>query len=65
VKVGDLVRYRSYVRGMEGLRGIIVDWNGEAAVVYWPTRSEGKYTDEISMFIEVINEREEVVSEGR
>jgi len=50
---------------MEGLRGIIVDWNGEAAVVYWPTRSEGKYTDEISMFIEVINEREEVVSEGR
>ena len=52
MKVGDLVRYQANVKGLEGLVGIIVDWNGAGAVVLW-ARSQRSQT-ELVEFIEVI-----------
>jgi hypothetical protein len=35
VKVGDLVRYRTEVRGMSGLMGVIIANNGEGFDIHW------------------------------
>jgi len=35
MKIGDLVRYRTEVRGMSGLMGVIVANNGEGFDIHW------------------------------
>jgi len=55
MKVGDLVRYKGIVKGLEGQIGIIVDWNGAFPVVFWNGAKPEARTTVIDM-IEVINE---------
>jgi hypothetical protein len=54
MKVGDLVQYKEFFRGLSGLIGIIVEWNGELPVVYW--LHNGETSIAIRDFIEVLNE---------
>tara|TARA_R110000824_G_scaffold31156_4_gene101745 strand:- start:1991 stop:2149 length:159 start_codon:yes stop_codon:yes gene_type:complete len=35
MKIGDLVKYKAIVQGLDGRIGIIVDWNGAFPVVLW------------------------------
>ena len=46
MKVGDLVRYKGIVKGLDGQIGIIVDWNG--------AKPEARTT--VIDMIEVLNE---------
>lgn len=55
MKVGDLVRYKAIVKGLDGQIGIIVDWNGAFPVVFWNGAKPEVRTTVIDM-IEVINE---------
>jgi|6_EtaG_2_1085325.scaffolds.fasta_scaffold03082_8 hypothetical protein len=54
MKVGDLIKFKAEVRGLESLIGIVVGWNGEAAVVHW--NSDRGITDEHLIFIETLPE---------
>ena len=51
MKIGDLVRYKTIVQGLEGWIGIIVGWNGETPVVLW---SSGERWIAVTDLIEVV-----------
>jgi hypothetical protein len=53
VKVGDLVKYQPIVRGMEGMVGLIVGYNGTLPIIQW---NNGTTVAEPAQLIEVINE---------
>jgi hypothetical protein len=63
MKVGDLVRFKSDLVGMDGYAGIVVAHNGEGCVnvmwlgagVQWRHRGDG-FASEMKMFLEVIRE---------
>ena len=55
MEIGDLVKFRDEVKGMEGLIGIIIDWNGAYPVVEWNrTCSHLNPSTEVIEFLEVI-----------
>ena len=54
MKVGDLVKYKDIVKGMTGLVGIVISYNGYAPRILWLKRGETE--TEIPDFLEVINE---------
>ena len=50
MKIGDLVKYKAIVQGLDGWIGIIVAWNGGLPVVLWNgTRREVAITDLIEV----------------
>ena len=53
MKIGDLVRYKAIVQGLDGWIGIIVGWNGEFPVVLW---NGGRREIAVTGLIEVVNE---------
>jgi len=58
MKVGDLVRYRSEVRGMSALMGVIIANNGEGFDVHWIQdrgwENGSQMTVELPIFIEKV-----------
>jgi len=54
MQVGDLVKYKDFVKGMAGLVGIIISYNGYAPRILWLDREE--IETEIPDFLEVISE---------
>jgi len=57
------VKFQSDIRGMEGLRGIIIGKNGSKAFdVYWYkeeanfTHHKGRVTTDLRTFLEVVSE---------
>ena len=60
MKVGDLVKFKEEVEGMQNLRGIIVRWNGEFPMVAWfNRRTKTIPTTEVPEFIEVVLNKED------
>jgi len=56
VKVGDLVRFKDVVKGMEGITGVIIDENGyDAWDVCWST---GKVEVSLESFLEKVDDDE-------
>ena len=53
MKGGDLVRVQSYMRGMEGMVGLVVGFNGTLPIIQW---NNGTTVAEPAQLIEVINE---------
>ena len=53
MKVGDLVRFQSYMRGMEGMVGLVVGFNGTLPIIQW---NNGTTVADPAHLIEVINE---------
>jgi hypothetical protein len=51
MKVGDLVKFKDIVQGMEGLTGVIVERNGDLFRVLWSNTTLGI---ELPEMIEVI-----------
>jgi hypothetical protein len=63
VKVGDIVKFKSDIQGMESLRGIIIAKNGPKAFdVYWYKEEanfahhKGSVTTDLRTFLEVVSE---------
>ena len=54
MKVGDLVKFKDNVQGMENMRGIIVAFNGIMPMVAWFTGRRSHPVVEIDSFLEVI-----------
>ena len=54
MKVGDLVKYKDTVRGMQHYKGIVVGWNGLFPDVLW--FNTGIRETEPIEFMEVISE---------
>ena len=60
MKIGDLVKFRDEVEGMENLRGIIVRWNGDFPMVAWFNRPTITIpTTEVPEFIEIVLNKED------
>ena len=53
MKVGDLVKFQSYMQGMERMVGLIVGFNGTLPIIQW---NNGTTVAEPAQLIEVINE---------
>ncbi len=53
MKVGDLVKFRFCVQGMERMVGLVVGLNGSQPIIQW---SNGITVAEPAQLIEVINE---------
>jgi hypothetical protein len=63
MKVGDLVKFKSNVIGLESLRGIVVSADTFSAEVYWYKEAyhgsvthKKKIISELQEFLEVIDE---------
>jgi len=60
MKVGDLVRYKPEMRGLEKLMGLVLEFNSDWAVIRWNVKrtlvdsTVTHITEELSEFIEVI-----------
>ena len=59
LKVGDLVKFKDEVAGMEGLRGIIVAFNGVYPMVAWASPRYTHPVTEVDHFLEVILNKDE------
>ena len=59
MKVGDLVRYKPCVQGLENRLGIVICFNGELPTIQWYETNDmqlvGEFIDPPSL-IEVVNE---------
>ena len=53
MKVGDLVKFKSCVQGMQRMVGLIVGYNGTVPIIQW---NNGTTVAEPAQLIEVINE---------
>ena len=55
MKVGDIVRFKKKVLGLEKQRGIIVGDDGFSVDVYW-YKDAKRVSSELKEFLEVVNE---------
>lgn len=59
MKIGDLVKFREQVLGMQNMRGIIVAFNGTMPMVAWASPCYTHPVTEVAHFLEVILNKEE------
>jgi len=53
MKVGDLVKFKACMQGMQRMVGLIVGYNGTVPIIQW---NNGTTVAEPAQLIEVINE---------